>query len=867
MTSVPSTRRELSTQGRIRALAERVQSLRREVLGALNDPIRSQVVRQDWQDQQKRLGCELSAEAFADVAAHVALCRTLEEPGGASLARAPADHHLYEAVLAALDGHQRRRRGVFYTPTPVAAFIVRAAHETLQRELGLADGLADVTPWEEMARRHPGLAVPAGVDPAEPFVRILDPAAGSGVFLIEVIELIRRVLSDQWRRQGDGPGRIARKWVEYVPRFLLPRLHGRELLPAACAVARLLIERKLGATGYALKAGDVLHVTAGNSLHRRHEPGRPDGGDAGDGAFTVIVGNPPYAARSGNDHAWTGPLLADYKAGLNETNLNALSDDYVKFFRLAHDRVLRAGAGVIGLVTNHSFLEGLTHRRMRELLARDFQRIRVVNLHGCLMRRGELPAGRGDENVFDIRQGVAVTLLTRPPSAAKADSAVDPAFHGCAAIDYCELIGGRAGKFQALQRGCDGLRWRSLPPAPPRYLFRPAPSSGSNEYLRWPSLAEVFEVFSSGIKFRRDGLLVKNHFTPADVERMLAEVASLPDADLSARYGFREAPDWRLADLRPLFAVHRPEDVVEVLYRPFDVRHAFYPLDRIGRIVPRGDSRIGLMVHMLRGPNVGLLFNRQVVGRAVSHFLVSRRPVSHGTFYLGNRGQDYFAPLYRYEPAGRVPNFSAAWLGRLADAIGSPRPVAPEAALHYLYAVVHSPTYRSRYDVQLRADFPRVPWPATRELFERLSVPGAELAGMHLLEDHPPWTAHFLPRAGGESEEFFSHSPRIGLFGSTTVAAGFPKYTGGRVYLNPDGWFEGIPEPVWAFEVGGYQVAHKWLAARRGRTLTREDARTYGRVVSALMQTLERMKQIDAIIAGAGGWPGAFETTRSTTER
>ena len=149
--------------------------------------------------------------------------------------------HFYELFLKEYDAKKRMQRGVFYTPRPVVSYIVRSVDELLRTEFGLADGLADTTTWGEMAKRHKDLKIPEGVSPDQDFVQILDPATGTGTFLVEVIDVIHKTLVAKWKAQGHGEKKIDALWNEYVPKHLLPRLHGYELLMAPYAIAHLKI--------------------------------------------------------------------------------------------------------------------------------------------------------------------------------------------------------------------------------------------------------------------------------------------------------------------------------------------------------------------------------------------------------------------------------------------------------------------------------------------------------------------------------------------------------------------------------------------------------------------------------------------------
>ena len=174
--------------------------------------------------------------------------------------------HFYEHFLAAYDKKQKVSRGVFYTPRPVVSYIVRSVDELLRTEFGLEDGLADTTTWGEMAKRRTELKIPEGTPPGQAFVQILDPATGTGTFLVEVIDLIHKTMVEEWKAQGCGEKKIETLWNDYVPKDLLPRLHGYELLMAPYAIAHLKIGLKLFETGYRFGSDERARVYLTNAL-------------------------------------------------------------------------------------------------------------------------------------------------------------------------------------------------------------------------------------------------------------------------------------------------------------------------------------------------------------------------------------------------------------------------------------------------------------------------------------------------------------------------------------------------------------------------------------------------------------------------
>jgi hypothetical protein len=374
-----------------------------------------------------------------------AVCRDFaEKNGGEDLVL-----HFYELFLKEYNSRRRRQRGVFYTPRPVASFLVRSVDDLLRTEFGLADGMADTATWDEMVKRHAGLSVPAGARGGDPFVQILDPAAGTGAFLVEVIEVIHQTMTSRWRREGRSPSEQSEFWRAYVSGQLLPRLCGFEIMPVPFAVAQRKVILKLRETGYDIRPGESPRIYLSNTL------AEPEGDSRGHGsqAATVVLGNPPYCGISGNNNAWINGLLkgrlSDGRQVPGYYELDGqplgekkhwLQDDYVKFLRYGQCRIEAAGAGVLGFITNHGYLDNPTFRGMRRQLLAAFPAITVIDLHGNT-RKKERSAGQPpDQNVFDIGQGVAIGLFRRPPGPVPTS------------VQHADLWGTRAQKYDLFAR-------------------------------------------------------------------------------------------------------------------------------------------------------------------------------------------------------------------------------------------------------------------------------------------------------------------------------------------------------------------------------------------------------------------------------
>ena len=182
--------------------------------------------------------------------------------------------HFYEHFLSAYDKKQKVSRGVFYTPRPVVSYIVRSIHELLRREFGLRDGLADASTWADITKRHEDLRIPDGTPPDQPFVQILDPAAGTGTFLVAVIDLVYETMVQKWKTEGHSENKIPGLWNQYVPKSLLPRLYGYELQMAPYAIAHLKIGLKLYEKGYRFRSTERAQVFLTHALEPpRRRPG------------------------------------------------------------------------------------------------------------------------------------------------------------------------------------------------------------------------------------------------------------------------------------------------------------------------------------------------------------------------------------------------------------------------------------------------------------------------------------------------------------------------------------------------------------------------------------------------------------------
>ena len=329
---------------------------------------------------------------------------------------------------------------MFYTPKPVVSYIVRGVHELLQTEFGLEDGLASTVTWGEMLTKHTDTKLPPLTDlpnetktisPDEPFVQILDPATGTATVLVEAIDVIDKRLAEKWKAEGLSGEQRKDAWNAYVPKHLLPRLHGYELMMAPYAVSHMKIELKLSETGYRFDTEERVRVYLTNALEPWLEQlTLPDFEALAHEAeavneikqykrFTVVVGNLPYSGESANkiesvEHGIKAAYQCVDGVPLKEKGKkNWLLDDYVKFLRLSHRTILLTACGFVSQIINNASQDNPTFRGLRRSLLRDFAAVDILDLHESGKRADSNDAIEDDENIFDILQGVCILTLSR----------------------------------------------------------------------------------------------------------------------------------------------------------------------------------------------------------------------------------------------------------------------------------------------------------------------------------------------------------------------------------------------------------------------------------------------------------------------
>jgi len=729
--------------------------------------------------------------------------------------------YFYETFLGEFDPQKRKAKGVYYTPAQVVGFIVRSIDKVLADTFSKSSGFADSS------------------------VTVLDFATGTGTFLLAVFELVL----DRIRQKDAG------SLKSVTGDHLLKNFYGFECLAAPYAVAHLKLSQLLKDSGYQIQDSERLQIyltdTLDNSQHKTNtlfpvisREGNEANAVKLEKPVLVITGNPPYYSRSKSGSQW----VEDYKPS-GEKNIQPLHDDYVKFIRFAHHKMEKNRQGVIGIITNNSFLSGLIHRKMRGLLMRDFDEIYILNLHGNARIQEICEDGSADENVFDIMQGVGISLFVKKEKREKS-----------CRVFYHDLYGKREDKFGFLEKhDVRTVKWKELKTAHFDSQFRktrwgrerfkenvsffvPVKDGKTiRNYGEFWGIYEIFRQYSSGVKTHRDHFIVG-----FDREELISRFSKFMKNDLHFAQEvlkLKSTRDWdREKAKERLENVNISDYIQEYDYKPFDRRKIIYHSDLSERI------RYDTMQHFLMGKNTGICFIRNYYGTDNFDFTMATDKLSD-IHFIG--GQSYVAPLYLYQTANsdsengqngmfdyesglkKKANFTKEFQDFIRKKY-QPHSPSPEEIFGYIYAVMHCPSYRETYLEFLKMDFPRIPFADDFNIFRAFSEIGSELAEHHLMKKSYADSPVSFPESGSDTVE-------------NVRFVQDDKNRTGNVFINKNQYFANVPVSAWEFCIGGYQVLDKWLKSRKSRVLTYPEKEHFKKIVSILNITGEYMEKIDKL--------------------
>jgi len=722
--------------------------------------------------------------------------------------------HFYETFLSVYDPQTREKRGVYYTPEPVVSFIVRSINQILKDKFNISDGLASTN------------------------VTLLDPAGGTLSFLAKAIET---AVEDTKNKYGKGLVR------SLIREHILENFYAFELMMAPYAIGHMKMSFLLEELGYRMNDDERFKCYLTNTLEMKeldeskfpgmsslsyesHEAGKVKK----QVPILVVLGNPPYSGHSSNTGEWISDVIKEYYQvdgkPLGEKNPKWLQDDYVKFIRFAQWKIEQAGEGVLGFITNHSYLDNPTFRGMRQSLMNSFDEIYILDLHGNSLKKEKAPDGSKDENVFDIMQGVAICFMIKYKNRRS-----NSVFHN-------EIFGLRESKYNWLNKhNIKNVKWKRVVPHPEFYLFIPTDNKLANQYYSFEKINEIFPVNSVGIVTARDNFVID--FDRKKLERRIEDFRNLKidDEIIKQTYDLNENQSWKIKEQREKLKkdLDWKDSITKILYRPFDERWILYHDEMIER------TRKDVMQHMLK-ENLALISIRKSRSIDLWNFAFVTNIISAGATSITALDINYVFPLYVYleqkekksnpfmqmmifEPEAKYhskqPNIKSGLFEELKK--NYKKVITPEEIFYYIYAVLYSNIYRTKYAEFLKIDFPRVPFTKDYKIFSRLSKLGQELTDLHLLKH----------------KELEKTNLKFPIEGNIKVEK--PRLDNEKVWINKAQYFEGVKKEVWQYQIGGYQVCDKWLKDRKDIILSLGDIKTYSKIVGALSKTIDLQKEID----------------------
>ncbi|EPU4138991.1 type ISP restriction/modification enzyme [Campylobacter coli] len=723
--------------------------------------------------------------------------------------------YLYEDFLKAYDDlratQKRKEGGVFYTPKSIVDMIVSSLDELLKTKLNKNKGFNDQG------------------------VKVLDFATGTGSFLASVFEKIISKESEVFKNEA-------------IKNKFLKDIYGFELSFVPYIVARLKLGQILRKNGFVNFSDADFQIFLNNTLDLEKianfdmfmplENLDTEWKKARDIKHSqdllVILGNPPYNAKSKNKGEDILELLQAYKQGLNETKIN-LDDDYIKFMRFAQWKLLEQNKkdlfeekkGLLGFITNNSFISGKTHRKMRESLYKSFDEIYILNLHGSDKD------AKNDENVFDIKVGVCISLFVKYK---------DEPSNGAKVFYYStgdNNIFSRKEKFALLddlrQKGLNAIKWEELSLDEPYFWFIKKEFENEEYEIFWALASDkalgdkksIFLNYNSGIETQKDNIaiqLMKNK-----MEETLKDFSNLNSVDLVKKYDLKDSRDWKISN--SVNAIKNNLGKIErIAYRPFDLRWTFYTNKSKSFIAY---PRYEVMQHFLDKENLGLCFPKICLNSIFDYSMVINTIADRALGGCKTGSETCIAPLYLYVNNEKIPNFTSEFLAHKENH-KILKDKSPEEILYFIYANLYNPRYREKYLEYLKTGFARINFEVEQKTFDDFATLGKKLVELHLFKRDLKDEIDFIFLKEDKKANF-----KIEKYQEKD------RFLDNKIILNEDLAISPISAEIWQFTIGGYQVIKQWLKYRNDYECSKEELEHLLKMCKVIKETINLQKELN----------------------
>jgi len=719
--------------------------------------------------------------------------------------------HFYETFLSEYNPEERERRGVYYTPIPVVSFIVNSLNIILKEKFSISDGFANEN------------------------ITILDPAAGTLTFIVEAIKLaVKEFIS----KYGEGSK------DNFIKNHILQNFYAFELMVAPYAIGHLKISFLLDELKYNYQKEERLKFYLTNTLEMEEIeqtalPGMASLARESHSAgvvkkktpILVILGNPPYSGHSANKGEWITQEIKSYYSidgvPLNERNTKWIQDDYVKFIRFAQWKIDEQSEGVLGFITNHAYLNNPTFRAMRYSLLKSFNEIYIINLHGNSSIKEKSPDGTKDENVFDIKQGVSISLFIKNNKLNNENK-----------VNYIDLWGLREYKYNwLLNNTINSVEWNIIRTNPNLYLFVPRNEDLLVTFNNFIAINDIFPVYNVGVQTHRDEFVVD--INKEKLQKRIQDFMNndISDSAIKIKYNINETNDWKLEDQRKkvLSDTKWKDKIIKYHFRPFDIGWIFYNKDVVDR--PRQE----IMQHMIE-ENLGLLCMKQFAYEVKDYnYVFITNGITDSRIFISNKGAAYLFPLYLYsyykgikkiigkDDLSKNPNINNQLLSKLFEYYKI-RP-KPEELLFYIYGILYSNIYRLNYFEYLKTEFPRIPITINHDLFIKMSILGEKLIKIHLMN----------------TNELENSLLKFEGNGDNIVSKILYNEKENKLFINENQYFYKLTKDVWEYQIGGYNVIEKYLKDRKNLELSFSEIKVISKIVLAIELTIKIQDEIDTL--------------------
>jgi predicted helicase len=548
----------------------------------------------------------------------------------------------------------------------------------------------------------------------------------------------------------------------------------------------------------------------------------------------VIIGNPPYNVNSKSDNNTITRMVKETYIPKDEANVKPVYNDYVKFIRFSQYKIANNKQGIIGIITDNSFLDNLTYYKMREQLLSQFDCIYILNLHGKSANKGGIP---GDKNIFSITQGVCISFFIKNSNLQKHERGVF----------YYSILQNKAlscaDKLYFLENTkLNDIKFTKLNPLETeKIFFKPSDLTYKKEYEKFINLNEIFNNPSLPIMSKKDYAnnerikWIAYQYGLKDLEEVRNEFITLSANELIKKYQISEKSDWNVVDAQKDLTgnSYNPQ---KIQFRIWDYRYTSLSKS-IGFLARPSYEKIAKHFEY---ENIGLLFERGCQN-VFNHIFVTDK---YADFHIIGSGS-YLAPLYWYNGGNgyaeidfdghkKYANFTQNFIKKYINKIDF-HPT-PEQILAYIYAVLHSPIYRSKYIEFLKTDFPAVPFTTDEKIFNEYAKPGKKLIDLHLLKKLP---ADKEIRVNYDFDNDFvvekvsQNDNKLHLFTAD----------------NRTVTFEGVTSQVYNFEIGSYKPIDKWMKYRiKDKVLLSiSDLQHLKNMIIALKNTVSTMQEIEKL--------------------